>query len=108
MRMVGLVAVVVVAACSSQKPSECATAGSRLHPTYRTTKDGLHEFLTWHDTLRDEDCYWQTYLDNTPRCLPHVDMSIGGLYSDAACSQPAGLLPSSDTTTKYMGFVPAN
>ncbi len=75
-------------------PSE--QAGSRLTPSYRTTRssDGasFQMFIAWKDTSRNEHCYPQRLSDGKLHCTPlgrSVDYEATDTYFlDAQCATP--------------------
>jgi hypothetical protein len=62
-------------------------SGQRLRARYMAGADNSKEFLGWHDSQRNEVCYFSTAGDGVTRCLPD-GLPIGGFFLDAGCTQP--------------------
>ena len=74
-------------------------SGTRLKVNYYAGADGSKQtYGNMHDSMRKEDCYFQTASDGTTRCFPlPTPMSY---YSDAACTLGLVLLSNCAGTLK--------
>jgi hypothetical protein len=74
-------------------------SGTRLKVNYYAGADGSKQSAgSMHDSMRNEDCYFQNASDGTTRCMPtatHVDY-----YVDAACTQGLVLVSNCAGTVK--------
>jgi hypothetical protein len=77
-------------------------SGSRLKANYVGGADGSKQYtLSFHDTQRNEDCYFRSAADGTMRCVPSAGAVTLGYFSDAQCTQPIGFV-SKGCTAKYV------
>jgi hypothetical protein len=65
-----------------------AIGGTRLRPVFLVSAEGAREqFLSFYDSLRQEDCDFNTAEDGVERCLPTSAGAYAGIFLDAQCSQ---------------------
>jgi hypothetical protein len=76
-------------------PNEGAVNGSRIKLRWYTTPDGLKTFKELFDSERNEVCSAQEFSDGKTHCAPGAARVV---YSDAGCTQPVGIAPSSGCT----------
>src|SRR6185295_8706491 len=57
---------------SADAPEPEFESGSRLKAIVLTTPDGTQYFNGWHDTMLDEDCWFDVAADGQLRCLPAI------------------------------------
>jgi hypothetical protein len=66
-------------------------SGSRLKAKYYVGNDGSKQFIQWHDSQLDADCYFAQTASGL-RCLPAY-ITANAYYADAACSVALFLSP---------------
>jgi hypothetical protein len=76
-------------------PQAPYTSGSRLRAKWRVSADGARDFIAWHDSQLNVDCFWYPTSDGVTRCLP-MGAPFTSAYADAACTQAAIVLNASD------------
>jgi hypothetical protein len=75
-----------IAACGDNDAEVAYRDGSRLVSQWLIADDGTRvPGDTIHDTMRDQDCYLQTWGDGMTRCTSAQGFVV---FSDAACTQP--------------------
>lgn len=80
------------AAGGSVTLSETFTSGSRLKSVAITDEAGNTAHGGWHDVMLDDRCTFMHAGDGQLRCVPfYGPYAPEGLFSDAACTQPAFL-----------------
>ncbi|CAN5886626.1 hypothetical protein BH11MYX3_BH11MYX3_40860 [soil metagenome] len=76
-------------------------SGTRLRAVIHAAGDAKR-FLTWHDSMCNEDCELQLASDGMQRCLPNMQ-STDVYYTDAACTISVGQFPPGQApTTGYL------
>jgi hypothetical protein len=65
--------------------------GTRLRARNVVGADGSKQFLRWHDTQLDADCFFGKASDGSTRCLPSPvgAATVSTFFADAACTVPA-------------------
>ena len=75
-------------------------SGTRLKASYYAGADGSKQFASWHDSQRNEDCYFQTAADGTTRCMPIA--AAASYFADSKCTQPLALIYCFQPQPKYL------
>jgi hypothetical protein len=72
-----------------------------------TTSDGAKEFRGWHDTVRNEDCYFRLASDGKNRCMPPA--AALSYFAESSCTTPITILPiTACTVTPGYVYVPSS
>lgn len=81
----------------SEAQADPNQSGTRLKLNYYAGADGSKQVAaSMHDTMLNVDCYFQTAVDGTTRCLPLGTAT--NYYSDANCTQPLAVVSTSAGT----------
>jgi len=88
--------------------AEPAMDGSRLKAVYMVGADGSKQWnYLWWDSERKEECSFASFSDGTNRCVPTASVYAASIFSDASCSTPYFMSPTSQCTTVKYGFITA-
>jgi len=78
----------------SQAQADPNQSGTRLKVNFYAGADGSKQSIgSMHDTMRSEDCYFQTAGDGSTRCMPSPDANFS-YYADPGCTQGLVLVSS--------------